>query len=165
MSQVNPPMWNSALIKSGSLARISATSGLHLGRLLGWGWANLPPIGTSPAELSPWEWGLGGVVLGDSASSELCGFTVGFRLGIALQGEAFLRLGAFARLGEVLVPLKLWGSSDVDSDFWASGLRVSSTLGISLVVSWAFTEESGWISCRALYDEWSKKSGIMEYSS
>jgi hypothetical protein len=40
----------------------------------------------------------------------------------------------------------------VDSDFGSSGLRVSSTLGISSLVSRAFVEESVWISQGPLYD-------------
>jgi hypothetical protein len=51
--------------------------------------------------------GLGGVVLGDSVDSGLCGFSIGFRLGIAWPGEGFSGLRAFARLGELLVPLTL----------------------------------------------------------
>jgi hypothetical protein len=40
----------------------------------------------------------------------------------------------------------------MDSYFGASGLGVSSALGISSLVSGAFAEEFGKISCGALYD-------------
>jgi hypothetical protein len=44
--------------------------------------------------------------LGDSAEKELYIFSNGFGLGVTLLGEAFWRLGAFAGLGELLVPLR-----------------------------------------------------------
>jgi hypothetical protein len=87
------------------------------------------------------------------AGLELSVFSIGFRLGIALLGEAFWGLEAFARFGELLVPLGLSGLLALDSDFGASGLRVSSALDISSFVSGAFVEESATISCGALYDD------------
>jgi hypothetical protein len=146
-------MWNLALIKSWSMARVSATSGVCRGRLSGWGWVESPPIGASPTEPSPWDRGLGGVFLGYIAGLELYVFSIGFGLGIALLGEAFWGLGAFVRFGELLVPLGLSGLLALDSDFGASGLRVSSALDISSFVSGAFVEESATISCGALYDD------------
>jgi hypothetical protein len=74
-----------------------------------------------------------------------------------LLGEAFCGLRAFAGLGELLVPLRLWGSWAVEPDFRASGLRVSSALGISSTVSGAFTKEPGSISWGVLYNVWSQK--------
>jgi hypothetical protein len=84
--------------------------------------------------------------LGDSAEKELYIFSNGFRLGVALLREAFWGLGAFAGLGELLVPLGTRGSSALDSDFEASRLRVSSALGIPSPASGAYAEESRWIS-------------------
>jgi hypothetical protein len=55
--------------------------------------------------------GLRGVVLGDSADLELGEAPTALGLGVALAGGIFLGLGAFIRLGEPLVPLRLGGSS------------------------------------------------------
>jgi hypothetical protein len=69
-----------------------------------------------------------------------------------VPGEAFWWVGAVDRLGELLVPLGLCGSWAVESYFVASGLRVSSALEISSLLSGAFIEESGKISYGSLYD-------------
>jgi hypothetical protein len=74
----------------------------------------------------------GGVVLGDSANSELCGFSIGHGPRIAIPGEHFGGLGAFDRWGELLVP---------------HGLGLSSPFGISSLDSGIFAEESGKIFC------------------
>jgi hypothetical protein len=84
----------------------------------------------------------GGVVLGDSADSELRGFSIGHGLGIAVPREALWGLGAFDRWGELVVPLRL---------------GLSSPFGISSLDSGTFTEESGKISHRVLYDGSSQK--------
>jgi hypothetical protein len=79
----------------------------------------------------------GGVVLGDSANSELFGFSIGHGTGIDVPGEAFWGLKAFDKWGELLVPL---------------GLGLSSPFGISSLDSGAFAEESRKISRGVLYD-------------
>jgi hypothetical protein len=86
----------------------------------------------------------GGVVLVDSgsANSELGGFSISHRPGLAVPGEALLRLGAFDTWVELLVPHEL---------------RFSSSSGVWLVDSGFFTEESGKLSHGFLYDGGSKK--------
>jgi hypothetical protein len=78
-----------------------------------------------------------GVVLGDSADSELGGFYIGHGPGIAISGEAFWGLEAFDRWGELLVLLEL---------------RISLLFGISSLDSRSFIEEPGKISRGLLYD-------------
>jgi hypothetical protein len=46
-----------------------------------------PLRGTSPAEPSPWEWGLEGVFLEDSAGLGLWDVSAAFGLGVALVEE------------------------------------------------------------------------------
>jgi hypothetical protein len=79
----------------------------------------------------------GGVVLGDSANSELCGFSIGHKPRIVVLGEEFWGLGAFGRWDELLVPL---------------GISLSSPFGISSLDSGAFIEESRKKSYEILYD-------------
>jgi hypothetical protein len=89
----------------------------------------------------------GGVVLVDSgsANSELSGFSISQGLGLVVLGEALLGLRAFDMWAKLLVPHKL---------------EFSSSLGVLLLDSGFFIEESGKISRGFLYDGGSKKKNL-----
>jgi hypothetical protein len=144
----NLSIWNLALMNSGLSARDLATHEYCRGCFSGRGTEESPPRGHPLEDPNPWDRGLGGKVLGDSAGYWPEEAPIGFGLGAVLAEEK----GAPPAPGELCVPHGLGGFKDPGIVFLVPEVGGLSAFGDSPLIGTFCAEVSGLMSLGTLHE-------------